>query len=168
MARCSPLLFVLAEDFLSRYLARLINRGELISMTLTCSRLAPTHFLYVDDLLLFARASDSNIRVIMDAFNRYGVLSGQMVNWDKFFIHFGEGVSSNVADSLLALSHMLRGSSVLTYIGIPLFVGMPRGCWIKPIADKIKNRLISWKGSKLSFTGRLCLINYVIKGHFAY
>ena len=70
----SPLLFVLAEDFLSRYLARLVNRGELISMTSTHSCLAPSHFLYTDDVFLFARASDSNMRAIMDAFNRYGVL----------------------------------------------------------------------------------------------
>ena len=54
------------------------------------------------------------------------------------------------------------------YLGIPLFVGVPRDCWIKQIADKIKNRLISWKGLKLSFVGRLCLINFVIVGHFDY
>ena len=45
-----------------------------------------SHFLYPDDVLLFAHASISNLTNIVEAFRLYGSLSGQDVNWEKLFI----------------------------------------------------------------------------------
>ena len=52
----SPLLFVLAEDYLSRYFIQQIERGAIIPMTSTRKERAPFHYLFADDVLLFARA----------------------------------------------------------------------------------------------------------------
>ena len=77
----SPLIFCLAEDFLSRYLARLVDSGSLLSIFAPVGMCAPIQFLYVDDVLLFCWASSQNLWVILDAFEFYGSLSGQHVNW---------------------------------------------------------------------------------------
>ena len=72
----SPLLFVLAKDFLSRYLSNLVNLGDLVPMSSTHSMKAPSYFLYADNVLLFACASVSNLTNFVEAFRPYGSLSG--------------------------------------------------------------------------------------------
>ena len=71
-----PLLFVLAEDFLSRYLTCLSDQGQLRSISSPRSVKAPTHFLFVDDVLLFSKASFSNLKTILVAFETYGHFQG--------------------------------------------------------------------------------------------
>ena len=100
----STLLFILAKDLLSRYLSNMVTLVDQVLMSSKHSINAPSHFLYTDDVLLFARASVSNLTNIMEAFRLYGSLFGQDVNWEKSFIYFGKGVPYGVASSLLNLS----------------------------------------------------------------
>ncbi|KAK3229338.1 hypothetical protein Dsin_001219 [Dipteronia sinensis] len=72
----SPLFFCLAEDFLSRYLTHLVDSGSMTSISSPIGMRALSHFLYVDDVILFCRASPQNLQVILYAFALYGSLSG--------------------------------------------------------------------------------------------
>jgi hypothetical protein len=47
------------------------------------------------------------------------------------------------------------GSLPFNYLGVPIFKGKPKACYLQPIADKIKNKLSSWKASLLSIAGRV-------------
>lgn len=40
-----------------------------------------SHFLYADDVLLFCRATTSNMKAINALLSLYGDLLGQVVNW---------------------------------------------------------------------------------------
>ena len=71
-----PLLFCLAEDFLSRMLSSKVISGALAPMLYTRHTSFQTHFLYADDVLLFAKASIRNIRVINSIFATYAQVSG--------------------------------------------------------------------------------------------
>jgi len=67
---------------------------------------APTHFIYVDDVLLFCRASPQNMRVILDIFEFYDSLSVQHVNRKKFSIYFGRGIlEARITDFLSAFEY---------------------------------------------------------------
>ena len=80
----SPLLFVLAEDFLSRLLTSLNVSGKKLNAISSSHNVnAPTQFLFADDVLLFSKATMPNLKTILEAFKMYGLLSGQLVNWDK-------------------------------------------------------------------------------------
>ena len=162
----SPLLFCLAEDFLSRYLTHLVDSGSMTSISSPVGMRAPSHFLYADDVILFCRASLQNLRVILDTFALYGSLSGQRVNWDKSYIFFGKNISGPRITNFLSMSRMRKGGDSMTYLGVPLFIGAPKRRWLIPWADKIKSKLESWKGLSLSMAGMLCLINSVITGSF--
>ena len=50
----SPLLFVLVEDILSKYLTSLSEQGKLHPISSPRSVKAPTHFLFANDVLLFS------------------------------------------------------------------------------------------------------------------
>lgn len=74
------LLFVIAEEYLSRSISSLVERSLLRPITshgvvfllLTC--------VYADDVILFCNGSISNLKVVMDLFRNYGMLSSQIVN----------------------------------------------------------------------------------------
>ena len=53
----SPLLFCLVEDFLSRCISSKTDQGAIIPMLQTRNNYFPTYFLYVDDVLLFGKAT---------------------------------------------------------------------------------------------------------------
>lgn len=57
-----------------------------------------------------------------------------------------------------------KGSTPFNYLGVPLFKGKPKKVFLQPIADKVINKLASWKGSLLSFAGRVVLVNSTIQG----
>lgn len=50
------------------------------------------------------------------------------------------------------------------YLGVRIFKGKPRRTYLQPIADRIKVKLSSWKGSLLSVMGRIQLVKSVIHG----
>ena len=114
-------MFVLDEDFFSRYLSILVEMGDLVPITFTRSMLAPTHFLFADDVLLFVRSSSTNLSTIMDAFSLYGSLSRQIVNWEKLFIYFGKRVPTDRIIGLLEASHMRRGGLLSLIWGFLFF-----------------------------------------------
>ncbi|KAK3218756.1 hypothetical protein Dsin_012726 [Dipteronia sinensis] len=87
---------------------------------------APTHFLYVDDVILFCQASSQNLQVILDVFELFGSLSDQRVNWEKSSIYFSKGISRPKISDFLSMSQMHKGGDSLTYLGVPLFIGAPK------------------------------------------
>jgi hypothetical protein len=49
----------------------------------------PSHILYADDIMLFCKASRSNIQALSNLFLEYAEISGQVVNPRKSFIYAG-------------------------------------------------------------------------------
>ena len=54
------------------------------------------------------------------------------------------------------------------YIVVPFFLSQPRGIHLRPIADRIKSKLVTQKGALLSIMGRVQLIKSVINGTLLY
>lgn len=46
------------------------------------------------------------------------------------------------------------------YLGVPLFKGKIKAFFLRMIADKVINKLASWKGSLLSFACRVELVKF--------
>lgn len=71
-----PFLFSLAEDFLSQSSLKMVRNNVLSPMSANRSVHAPTHILYVDDILLFCHCSSRNIRNIFQFLSVYGEILG--------------------------------------------------------------------------------------------
>jgi hypothetical protein len=159
----SPLLFCLAEEVISRSITKLVREGKLTLIKGSRTMNVPSHILYVDDIMLFCKASNSNIQALSNLFMNYAEVSGQKVNPSKS--SFFAGAISNqrihcIADSL----GFSIGSLPFIYLGVPIFKGKPKKCHLQPIADKIKSKLSAWKASHLTMAGRVQLVRSVIQG----
>ncbi|KAK2664738.1 hypothetical protein Ddye_003312 [Dipteronia dyeriana] len=164
----SPLLFGIAEDFLSRLLSRMVDFSQLLPISSPRGFSAPTHLLYADDVLIFCRGTVLNLKNIMSAFEVYGNISSQLVNWGKSSNYFGSSVSPFRIGRLQSLVGMQIGRLPFSYLGVPLFQGKPKKSVLQPITDKILSRFANWKGKALSLAGRVTLIKSVITGSFVH
>ncbi|KAK3222027.1 hypothetical protein Dsin_009052 [Dipteronia sinensis] len=138
----SPLLFGIAEEFLSRLLSRMMDFSQLLPISSPRGFFTPTHLLYADDVLIFYRGTVRNLKNIMNAFEVYVTFQ---VSW------------------LIGI-----GQLPFSYLGVPLFRGKPKKFVIQPIADKIMLKFAKWKGKALSLAGRATLIKLVITGSFVH
>ena len=50
-----------------------------------------SHLFFVDDSLLFCKATTSEVSLIKDTLDDYCFLSGQLVNYDKYAAYFIKG-----------------------------------------------------------------------------
>jgi len=66
---------------------------------------------------------------------------------------------------LLSCNH---GGLPFNYLGVSIFVGVPKCRFLQPLADKVKLKLASRKGKSLSMMERIQLVNTVINDSLAY
>ena len=90
----------------------------------------PSHFFYIDDLLILCRATQSNLHSLTRVFESCGAISRQIVNWNKSLIYFGKTVTAHRAQLFANISRMKLGTLPFNYLGVPLFQGTPKRCWL--------------------------------------
>ncbi|KAK3193268.1 hypothetical protein Dsin_024578 [Dipteronia sinensis] len=98
--------------------------------------LAPTHLLYTDDVLIFCRGTQKNLKNIIGAFEDYGDISSQLVNWSKSFIYFRSSVSPCRIGSLRSLVGMQIRQLPFSYLGVPFASG-----WLSSLLSLINRKL---------------------------
>lgn len=128
--------------------------------------LVPSTLLYVDDIMIFCKATNANVLLIRDIFAQYGESSSQVVCPLKSRVFFGAQITSALKHYFFNSLHFVEVSVPFIYLGVPIFLGKPKSCHLNPIADKILMKFDKWSGSLLSLAGRVCLVNSIIV--FAY
>ncbi|GAU50480.1 hypothetical protein TSUD_409650 [Trifolium subterraneum] len=163
----SPLLFCLAEEVLSRGIAKLVSDGSMDLIKGSRNSLVPSHCLYADDIMVFCRGKLSCIQALKSLFIRYANCSGQIINAAKSTIYSG-GITPSRLNIIVNNIGFNVGSFPFNYLGVPIFKGKPKATFFYPIADKIKNKLSAWKASLLSIAGRVQLVKSVIQSMTIY
>jgi hypothetical protein len=163
----SPLLFCLAEDVLSRSISKLVHDGKLDLIKGTRHIHVPSHTFYADDLMVFCKGKLSGLNALKDLFDNYALQSGQSINTTKSTI-FSGSITRGRLNLIVNLLNFQIGSLPFNYLGIPIFRGKPKVCWLQPIADKIHAKLSAWKASLLSMAGRIQLVRSVIQSMLIY
>ncbi|XP_042038362.1 uncharacterized protein LOC121784263 [Salvia splendens] len=153
----SPSLFVLAADYLSRSLDRLVDSHP--DMAYRAVRSSPTisHLSYADDIIIFTRAHREAVERLTHCLDHYFAVSGQMVNRGKshFFLH---PRFESWADTVAEVGGFQMGSFPFTYLGVPIYKGNLKADFLLDIRQKMVDRIHSWSHRHLSLGGRLALI----------
>ncbi|KAL6139472.1 hypothetical protein ACLB2K_057776 [Fragaria x ananassa] len=157
----SPLLFCLAEEALSRGLTSLFSsrRVKPISLPRGCSL---THVLYADDLFIFCRGDDASLTRLQSFLESYGQASGQLVNKEKSTFYLGDSYAHQ-SKAVRRILGFKFGTTPFTYLGVPIFKGMPRRFHLQALADKAKAHLLGWAGKLISMVGRVQLVHDVFQ-----
>jgi len=156
----SPLLFCIAEDFLSRSITSLVEQGKVNLINSSRHYNFPSHVLYADDVMIFCKASIAYVNALKDLFITYANASGQQINPSKSTIYAGS-ISTGRLNYLVNNLGFQAGEFPFNYLGVPIFKGKPKKSHLQGIADRIKIKLTSWKAAMLSMAGRALLVKSV-------
>ncbi|CAJ2643293.1 unnamed protein product [Trifolium pratense] len=121
-----------------------------------------SHLLFADDVLLFTKAKNSQIRFITDLFERFSNASGLKINLSKSRAFYSTGTPSAKIDKLTSISGIRSTTSLDKYLGFPILKGRAKRSDFHFIINKMQSRLASWKNRLLNKPGRLALASSVL------
>ena len=165
MIPCHPF-FAIGMEYLSRCLQELSLNPD-FNFHPKCEKLAITHMMFADDLLLFARADPSSVRLMHQAFEKFSAASGLSANLGKSSVYFG-GIRETEQSAIQAVLPIPTGELPIRYLGVPLTSKKLSLHDCKPLIEKITERIKCWTTRFLSYAGRLQLVKSVLFGMQTY
>lgn len=157
----SPFLFIIAVEGLNWLFKRALNQGSFNGVKMGNEGLTLSHLQFADDTLVFCKASLEEVQVVKKLLEDFEEISGLKINFHKTSL-CGVGVPEDnlqiFADTMGCQMHKLP----IKYLGMPLGANPKRKSTWKPILDRFKSKLASWKRRYLSIGGRIVLIKSVL------
>jgi hypothetical protein len=96
-------LFILGLEVLSRLLFREEALGNIKGLKIPRNNPAIHHLLFVDDLLIFGKATPKEASIIQSCLVKYCLWSGQSINNGKFSIRFSKNTNPSTTALILDL-----------------------------------------------------------------
>lgn len=158
----SPFLFILCLEYLSRLIQMRTDNSE-FNYHPKCGALKITHLAFADDLMLMARGDSISIGILLDCLRDFGLCSGLHLNISKSNIYMA-GLGVSCAEDILSTTHLPLGTLPFRYLGIPMAAAALKAMDFWPLFDSINSYLNVWKGTSLSYAGRVELIRSVLQG----
>lgn len=155
----SPLLFVLAADFLQS----LLNKGKDMGLlSLPIPMISNQDFpviQYADDTLIFLEGDTKQLLFLKSVINTFSEATGLKVNFRKSMM-LPVNMSEERLDFLSRTFGCSKGTFPFTYLGLPLSLSKPAVQDFLPLINKCQARLGS-VSNLLTQAGRLELTNVV-------
>lgn len=156
----SSLLFVMAMDILAKKLDLGVGNNSFRPHPLGLAPLV-THLSFADDVLVFFDGTESSLHGVLEILEDFKSGSGLGISKEKTFL-FLDGSNASLASMISESEGISLGSLPVRYLGVPLTTQKLRPSDYQPLVDNIKCRFTSWSARRLSFAGRLQLIQSVI------
>ena len=142
----SPYLFVLCMEKLSIYISQKVGEGSWLPIQISKGGPPISHLLFADDVLLFCKAKNSQVHLVLDTLDDFCKASGLRVNFDKSRALCSKNVSRRRRDNFTNISSIRFTTDLGKYLGVPLVQGKVTKSTFYGLLEKINRRLASWKG----------------------
>lgn len=153
----SPFLFILIAEVLSLMIKKATSLNLWSGIAVCKNGPLLTHLQFANDTIIFA-AQDmealTNIKKILILFE---LTSGLQINFHKSEL-LGINTSQFWLQEAAAKLHCKVGSFPIVYLGLPIGGTISRISLWDPLIEKMKKKLVSWKGKLLSIGGRITLL----------
>lgn len=110
----SPFLFTIGMEYLSRCLHELAYNPN-FNYHPRCEKLAITHMMFADDLLLLARADPQSIQLLLQAFTKFSKASGLSANLNKSEVYF-RGVGNDEQNLMVDILGVVKDALPFKYL----------------------------------------------------
>ena len=156
----SPYLFILAQKVLSRLLDWEFHFKKISGVKANLNGPAITHVMYVDDIVLFSKATRMEAKAINECLDMYCKWSGQYINKSKSGIYFSKHTPRQTTRGIKQIFHM-KGLKDSIYLGAPMFLSRSPSKDFSYLQNKLEARLSSWRSRTLSWVDKSTLISSV-------
>ncbi|XP_048490060.1 uncharacterized protein LOC125492014 [Beta vulgaris subsp. vulgaris] len=156
----SPLIFVLAMEYLTRLMKKMSKRAE-FKYHYRCESLKLTHIIFADDLMMFCKGDPHSVALIVRTLKAFTATSGLEASPAKSAIYFGN-VKVNVQYSILRVFGYNKGEFPFHYLGVPITTKKLKRADCDVLVDKILKQIMCWSSRHLSYAARVTLVNSVL------
>lgn len=154
----SPYIFILCIEFLGQLIEEKVSKK--LWNPVKASRNGPSfsHLFFADDLVLFAKANQTNCKTIREVMDSFCSKSGQSISESKSRVYFSPNVDMASREDMCNLLGFRSTPSLGKYLGIPIKHPGPSNHDFNFVLDRVKQKLAGWKANLLSMAGRTTLI----------
>ena len=140
-----PYLFLLCAESLTSLIRQAKLDGH-ISGVATCRR-GPkvSHLLFVDDSLLFCKATISDSTKIIEILSLYEHSSGQKIKREKSVIFFSSNTPQPTRDVIYQFWGTHASNQFGKYLGLPALVRRGKRAMFSKIKERVAKHLQGWK-----------------------
>jgi hypothetical protein len=117
-----------------------------------------THLLFIDDLLIFAKATSSEASTIKDCLDSYCNESGQAINTAKSLILFSKNTTASSINSIKSIFPYKATAAIAYYLELPFIIGKSKNETFQSILARVLGKIDGWRAKTLSQAGRTILI----------
>ena len=138
----SPTLFLICIEGLSALIHEAAWNQLLtdISICRGCPRV--THLFFVDDNILFCKASAGESRELKHILQKYEEASGQKINADKSSVFFSPNTTQEAKEEIFATLGPMQDSRHTKYLGLPSFIGRSKKQVFFILKERIGQKLV--------------------------
>lgn len=122
-----------------------------------------THLLFVDDSLLFCRATAQECQNVLDILDVYGKCLGQQINKNKTTLFISKSTSEELRDHIKVALGVPEIRQYEKYLRLPSLVGWNKKASFNYIKERIWKKIQGWKEKLLSQAERESLIKVVVQ-----
>ena len=159
----SPFLFLLCTEGFNGLFNKSAHQGHINGYSLCRNSPRLTHLLFVDDSLLFCKATIEECQRVLDILDVYGKYSGQQINRSKTTIFFSKSTKVEFRNQIKLALGVPEIIQYEEYLGLPLLVGRNKKTSFNYIKEWVWKKLQGWKEKLLSQAGREILIKAVVE-----
>ncbi|KAJ9553128.1 hypothetical protein OSB04_017173 [Centaurea solstitialis] len=157
----APFLFLIEAENLNLLLEEAKEKGLYEGLKIGTEGTEISHLQYADDAIFFGKWCLRNLKNLLKILDCFREISGLRINLRKSRI-FGLGVQDAEIQGW-ARGVGCEGENLpFKYLGVPVGASMHRLNEWKPVVEKLRAKLSSWKAKAISFGGRLRLTKSVL------
>ncbi|GMP83957.1 hypothetical protein CsSME_00037684 [Camellia sinensis var. sinensis] len=157
----SPFLFNVVAKGLNLLLTRAKNLGLVKGITIGFNGINISHLQFADDTIIFCETEWPEVLIVKRILKCFEIISGLRINFHKSVI-CGIGIPDDIVQTFASRLNCTYQKLPLKYLGMPLGANPSRRVTSKPVVEKFKKKLTSWKMRLLSFASRVTLIRSVL------
>lgn len=158
----SPYLFVICMEFLLETIIMTVDEGQCKPVSLLVMDPLYCIYFFVDDVLLFAKVSNSQEGNIYDVLNHFAMFFDLKVSVTKSKVFFSDTTMRSKMDLIVSNTGIEWTLTLEKYLGFTMFHGRLQCKYFELTVEKISQRLTSWQHKLLNKVCCLTLVRFVL------
>lgn len=157
----SPYLFVLCTEILVQMIKKAEEKQLLSGLKVARGAPAVSHLLYADDSLFYCRRTYEEIHQLTQILQKYSLVSGQRVNYQKSSIYFGKHMSEERKETIKTKLGIQETGGEGVYLGLPESFGGSRVSILNYLKERISQKVQGWQMRFLSPGGKEVMLKSI-------
>lgn len=125
------------------------EKGDIQGVSICRNGPKLTHLFFVDDSLLFCKATTHDCQKVMEILLSYEKVSGQKLNRDKTVLFFIKSNPSEMQRQIMGALGVIELKQYEEYLGFPAMVGRNKRASFNQLKQRVWKKLQGWEGKLL-------------------